>query len=200
MESMLKKVIYIMFIILFANFTNSQIYKIDPNNIGPISYTSKNIDKKCNFKLENTIVDTSPLMKITTAGYLTISTINRVIVYPYSPNDLTLQLFYKNGFLLIKDQNNLEIWNYKLEIENNEERELLTFINRGNLLARDQNNERIYPYHDEKLNKKINLNFNKGNLELTDENKNKIWSTAIDKQNIYDDEDHFIKREELIKI
>ena len=195
------KFLYIfIFCISLAKNINSNINEINPNNPDYLKNSiAKITEEDCNLDLEKMFKNTNPFITITTTGYLSISTLNKVIVYPFSENALTVNAYYKNKVLLLKDQNSLILWNYKFENKTNEEIKILTFINRGTLLARNEESERIYPFEIEQMTKKLNLNFNNGNFELTDNNNQRIWTYSVNNQPNMNDSS-FLEDEELIKL
>jgi len=170
----------------------SNIIQINPNtNTGSIASEKST-------ELEQFFENTNPILTVITTGYITISTLNRIISYPFSEKAFTLKVFYNKGFLMIKDQNSLTLWNHKFDLENKEEIEFLTIINRGTLLAIDAENQRIWPFGEEKLYKKLNMSLIKNNIDITDENKNKIWSHSF-KSHVQDNF-HFLEDVELIRL
>jgi len=91
-----------------------------------------------------------------------------------------LNVYFYNDHIVIKDQNDLIILNYNIDIRTIEEIRFLTFINRGTMILRNSKNERIWPYDQEKLNKKLNkklnLNFNKYEFYITDSQHLRLWT------------------------
>lgn len=181
---------------IYIKLAESKNFEINPNeNISSISRnTYKDSDLELIFK------NTKPIISVTSTGYLTISTIgNKVITYPFSQREITVKVFFLNGLLMVKDQNDMILWNHKfIDKEIKDEVEFLTFINRGTMIVKDNENQRIWPYHEEKLYKKMNLSFSNKTLEISDENKNKIWSFPVD-SNLQNDQ-NFLENIELIRL
>lgn len=195
MKNIYTSIILSILYITAIKLANSNLLEINQDlTIGSIS------SNQLNNESENAEIfkDSKHILTVSTTGYLSISTLNRIISYPFSEKNLSLKIFYKNGYLLIKDQNNLTIWNYKFGQENVNEVEFLTFINRGTFIAQDAKNNRIWPFGKENLYKKLNLNISNSFIYITDENKNKIWSYSSIKDSKHSL--HFLEDVELVKL
>ena len=174
----------IFFISLFYITHASELHPFEINPNDQSSFPKEEIsevEKKSNETTEAIIGSSAPILSFITTGYLTISSIKNVIIYPFSAKEITINVFYKNGYLLMKDNNEMIIWNYKFDLKEKEEIKALTFINRGTLFLKDSSNERIWPFIEEKMNKKININFKQGNLEVTNEQNENLWNYSVNK-------------------
>jgi len=160
---------------------NTNLFQINPNDQSSFPKQEiSELEKISNQKTEKIIGSDLPYFTFVTTGYLTISTIKNVIIYPFSAKETTINVFFKNGFMLLKDDNNMIIWNYKFDSNEENEIKALTFINRGTLLLKDSSNDRIWPFGEENLNKKININYKKGNLKVTNEKNENLWGNYIE--------------------
>ena len=160
---------------------NTNLFQINPNDQSSFPKQEiSELEKISNQKTEKIIGSDLPYFTFVTTGYLTISTIKNVIIYPFSAKETTINVFFKNGFMLLKDDNNMIIWNYKFDSNEENEIKALTFINRGTLLLKDSSNDRIWPFGEENLNKKIHINYKKGNLKVTNEKNENLWGNYIE--------------------
>jgi len=205
MKNIFTTTITLIFFISLIKTENLKGFEINPNKLNNNGSISSNDNKKntndYSDDLEQFFQNTKPVTTFTSKGYLTISTLNRVISYPFSEKAFSVKVFYKQGLMMLKDQNNMVLWNYKFDEKNEkEEREILTFINRGNLLAQDAENQRIWPYAEEQLSKKLNISLSFGNLDISDENKHKIWSYCVKSGQVNNDLNFYDGVAELVRV
>jgi hypothetical protein len=166
--------------------TITTFLQVNPNDLSTFPKEEiSELEKISNEKTEEIIGTKTnlPYFTFITTGYLTISTIKNVIIYPFSAKENIINVYYKNGFMLLKDNNDMIIWNYKFDSNEENEINALTFINRGTLIIKDSSNDRIWPFSEENLYKKININYHKGNLNVTKEQNEKLWEKNIEKEN-----------------
>lgn len=194
MKNTFTNIFYLVLFFSFLKIAKSNIFEINPNK----TTDSFSTDKSTDSELKQFFQDTKPITTITTTGYLTISTLNRVISYPFSEKALTVKVFYKEGMMMLKDLNDLILWTYKFDEGIIDEVEFLTFINRGTMLAQDSENLRIWPFEEEKLYKKLNLSLSNGNLDISNENNNKIWSYSV--KSVQRNDPNFLENVELIRL
>lgn len=197
----LASLIYIFILIAISKCNKNNFLEINPSDESSISQKdgyNKRFNLLEDLNKADDISDMTLLFTVTTTGYLSISTLKPVIVYPFSEKPLKINVFYDDKTLLIKDQNDIALWKFKFDPK--EKYEFLTFINRGTLLARDASEERIWPFTAEELNKKLYLNYLNGVFELTDKDNQIIWAQPLFKAMTFQEDKVPLKDEELIRI
>lgn len=174
----------------------NSLFSIDPNDKSsfPKEKEPSELERKSMEKIEEIFTEKEPILTFSYSGYITISSIKNVIVYPFNKKETSINIFYNKGLMMIKDSNDVTLFNHEFSLEDSEEIKALTFINRGTMTVKN-NNERIFPFSEEKLNKKIHVHFKQGILKVLGENMESLWEKNFEKNEKISAKEKNLKRE-----